>query len=564
MLERIEAAADRQRRFVADAAHELRTPLTRMRTELEVDLAHPAGGPDGHRASVLAEVEGLQRLVIDLLDLARTDAATIAQPVALDRLVLEVVESARPGTETVIETTMLDPVAVIGQEGALRRLVANLVDNAVRHGSDHVILTLHAEAGIAELAVTDDGPGIPPVDAERIFERFTLPRRGAHPRRRRHRPRPGDRPCRCSGSRGHHRRRPGSRRRCPACRAPPDMTRRGGMAVAGSSSLPTGDSRRLLATRGVRALVDGMVATVLPAYLIARGLGPTEVGAVITATLLGSAVVTLLLGLRGGHLDRIRVLRVVALLMIATGVAFGLAASFVVLVVIATVGTLNPSGGDVSPFLPIEQSLLPDTVPPERRTHVFARYSLVASLAGSFGALAAGLPEMLTERTDVTELESLQAVFFAYAMAGVVALFLYRRLLPLSPIDLADRSAPRAAQVARHRPASGRAVRGGLVRRGLHRPGDHRPLAVAPIRHGHRDGWCGFFWSGLFTAGSALLAPRLAGRIGLIRTMVYTHLPANALVIGAAARCRPSSWPWRACWPADCCRRWTSPPAPPM
>ena len=72
------------------------------------------------------------------------------------------------------------------------------------------------------------------------------------------------------------------------------------------------DSRRLLATRGVRALVDGTVATVLPAYLIARGLGPTEVGAVVTATLLGSAVVTLLLGLRGGHIDQVRLLRIVA------------------------------------------------------------------------------------------------------------------------------------------------------------------------------------------------------------------------------------------------------------
>jgi len=213
---------------------------------------------------------------------------------------------------------------------------------------------------------------------------------------------------------------------------------RDGRYVTTSSSLPTGDSRQLLATRGVRALVDGTVATVLPAYLIVRGLNPTEVGAVITATLLGSAVVTLLLGLRGGHLDRVRLLQVVALLMIATGVAFGLAASFGVLVVIAAVGTLNPSGGDVSPFLPIEQSLLPDTVLPERRTHVFARYSLVASLAGSFGALAAGVPEMLTQHTDATELESLQAVFFTYAIAGVVTVLLYRRLRPRPPIDLAE------------------------------------------------------------------------------------------------------------------------------
>ncbi len=305
------------------------------------------------------------------------------------------------------------------------------------------------------------------------------------------------------------------------------------MAVAASSSL-TGDSRRLLTTRGVRALVDGTVATVLPAYLIARGLGPTEVGAVITATLLGSAVVTLLLGLRGGHIDRGRLLQVVALLMIATGVAFGLAASFAVLVVIAAVGTLNPSGGDVSPFLPIEQSLLPDTVTPQRRTHVFARYSLVASLAGSFGALAAGLPEKLTERTDVTELQSLQAVFFAYAMAGVATFFLYRRLRPRPPIDL--------AAGARHGLHKSRAIvlrLAGLFAVDSFGGGFTGQAIIVlwlSLRYDMSTATAGavFFWSGLLTASSALLAPRLAGRIGLIRTMVYTHLPANALVISAA------------------------------
>ena len=306
------------------------------------------------------------------------------------------------------------------------------------------------------------------------------------------------------------------------------------MADAAPSSPPTGDSRRLLATRGVRALVDGTVATVLPAYLIARGLGPTEVGAVVTATLLGSAVVTLVLGLRGGRLDRVHVLRAVAVLMVVTGLAFGLAASFLVLVVVAAVGTLNPSGGDVSPFLPIEQSLLPDTVPPERRTHVFARYSLVASLAGSFGALAAGLPEQLTERTDVTELQSLQAVFVAYAVAGVVIFFLYRRLRPRPPIEL--------AAGARHGLHKSRAI---VVRlAGLFAvdsfgggfTGQAIIVLWLSLRHDMSTATAGavFFWSGLLTASSALLAPRIAGRIGLIRTMVYTHLPANALVIAAA------------------------------
>ncbi|MET0903960.1 MAG: MFS transporter [Acidimicrobiales bacterium] len=305
-------------------------------------------------------------------------------------------------------------------------------------------------------------------------------------------------------------------------------------AVAASSSLATGDSRRLLATRGVRALVDGTVATVLPAYLIARGLGPTEVGAVVTATLLGSAVVTLLLGLRGGHLDRVRLLRVVALVMVATGLAFGLATSFAVLIVIAALGTINPSGGDVSPFLPIEQSLLPDTVPADRRTHVFARYTVVASLAGSFGALAAGVPEWLTERTEVSELQSLQAVFLTYAAAGVVIFFLYRRLRPRPPVDLAEG--------ARHGLHKSRAIvlrLAGLFSVDSFGGGFTGQAIIVlwlSLRYDMSTATAGavFFWSGLLTASSALLAPRIADRIGLIRTMVYTHLPANGLVIAAA------------------------------
>lgn len=306
------------------------------------------------------------------------------------------------------------------------------------------------------------------------------------------------------------------------------------MTAVQATAADAADARRLLATRGVRALVDGAVATVLPAYLLARGLRPSEVGAVITATLLGSAAVTLLVGTRGGHLDRIRLLQVIAVAMIITGVAFGLVGSFAVLLVVAALGTINPSGGDVSAFLPIEQSVLPETVPANERTHLFARYTLVAALAGAVGALAAGLPELIVDRTDVTELDALRAVFFAYAAAGALLLGLYGGLRPRPPAEVAPgarRGLDRSRAVVLRLAAlfsidsfgSGFAGQSILVL-WLFLRFDLSTATAGAV----------FFWSGLLSASSALLAPRLAARIGLIRTMVFTHLPANALLMAAA------------------------------
>jgi MFS family permease len=296
----------------------------------------------------------------------------------------------------------------------------------------------------------------------------------------------------------------------------------------------SGDASRLLRTRGLRALVDGLVAVVLPSYLLALGLDATQVGAIVTATLLGSAAVTLTIGLRGGRFDRVHLLQLMAVLMIGTGLAFGLVAAFGALLVVAAVGTINPSSGDVSAFLPIEQALLPDTVPTARRTHVFARYSLVASLAGAFGALAAGVPGWVAERTSLSELDAERGVFFVYALAGVVLLVAYRRLEPRPPAVVSavhwsglDRS--RGIVLRLSALFSVDAFGGGFAVQSI-------LVLWLSLRFGLSTAQSGavFFWSGLLTASSALLAPRIAGRIGLIRTMVFTHVPASLLLISAA------------------------------
>jgi signal transduction histidine kinase len=176
MLGRVEAARDRQLRFVADASHELRSPLTRMRTELEVDRDHPERADvAATSASVLDEVLGMQRLVEDLLHVARDDAAspTPGEPVRVDVVVTRAAADLRAATGLAVDTTHVTAVVVAGRPDALRRLVANLLDNAGRHARTSVDVSLVEVGRAAVLVVADDGPGIAPADRERVFQRFT-------------------------------------------------------------------------------------------------------------------------------------------------------------------------------------------------------------------------------------------------------------------------------------------------------------------------------------------------------------------------------------------------------
>jgi signal transduction histidine kinase len=173
MLDRLADAVERQRRFVADAAHELRTPLARIRTQLEVDRFHPGtADPAVTATAVLAETERLQRLVDDLLLLARSDAGAAGLrdvgPVDLDEVVGEHAHG-----RSLVDTADVVPVQVAGDRAQLERAVANLLDNAVRHAREKVTVSLGEVDGVAVLTVADDGPGIPAAAREWVFERFT-------------------------------------------------------------------------------------------------------------------------------------------------------------------------------------------------------------------------------------------------------------------------------------------------------------------------------------------------------------------------------------------------------
>lgn len=176
MLDRIATAAERQRRFVADASHELRTPLTRIRTEVEVDLTHPdRADPVATNQTVLAETARLQQLIDDLLHLARSDAGVGPRthaPLDLDDVVLAEVSRQRSETSATIDSTHVSAAHLVGDADQLARLVQNLLANAVRHARGVVTVSLTEGVDGIELAVADDGPGVPKADRERVFERF--------------------------------------------------------------------------------------------------------------------------------------------------------------------------------------------------------------------------------------------------------------------------------------------------------------------------------------------------------------------------------------------------------
>lgn len=288
----------------------------------------------------------------------------------------------------------------------------------------------------------------------------------------------------------------------------------------------------LIAARGVRGFGDGFTALLLPVYLSALGFSAFRVGVLTTATLLGSAGLTLAVGLAGHRVPAKRLLFAACGLMGLTGVAFSQAHAFWPLVLVGFVGTLNPSGGDVSPFLPLEQSLLAHAGPPSRRTALFARYSLTGSLAGAVGALAVGLVAPLRALTGLSELTVIEAAFIAYGLLGLVSAGLYRALPAPHPEAEARRTplGPSrrnvlglAALFSLDSFGSGFLVQSLFALWLLHRFG----LSLAVV-----GGF--FFWTGALSAVSQLAAPPLARRIGLVRTMVFTHLPASLCVIAVA------------------------------
>ncbi len=290
----------------------------------------------------------------------------------------------------------------------------------------------------------------------------------------------------------------------------------------------------LLLARALRAFADGFVAVLLPAYLLALGLTAFEVGLVATATMAGSALATLAVGAWGHRLATQSLLAAAGLLMLVTGLGFAGFSSFWPLMTVAFVGTLNPSAGDVSVFLPLEQAGLAAAAEGHARTELFARYSVAGALCAAVGALASGVPDVLAMHTSLSRETALRSMFVVYGGVGFLIWLLYRHRTP-GPSSNGVVVAP--APLGPSRPIVLRlaalfsidSFAGGLVVNAL--------LSLWLFeRFGLTLGQAGvfFFWSGLLSAGSQLAAPRVARRFGLLNTMVFTHIPSSVCLILAA------------------------------
>jgi len=287
---------------------------------------------------------------------------------------------------------------------------------------------------------------------------------------------------------------------------------------------------RLLLAKGLRAFGDGYVSLLLPLYLLQLGFSALQVGIIATTTLLGSGVMTLLVGLHAYRFHYRSLLLAATLLMAGTGLGFALVTDFWPLLLIALVGTLNPSSGDVSVFLPLEHAVLSRVAGDRQRTAIFARYSLAGSLCAAAGSLAAAFPAPAAAAAGIPVVAAMQALFVLYALLAGLAALVYRGL----PRALATESAQPNAPLRKSKKTvytlaalfSLDAFGGGFVVQSMLALWLYQTFALSLAATGTL-----FFWTGILTAVSYLVAVRIANRIGLVNTMVFTHIPSSLCLI---------------------------------
>ncbi len=288
----------------------------------------------------------------------------------------------------------------------------------------------------------------------------------------------------------------------------------------------------LYAARAARAFGDGFAIIILPAYLTAIGFTPAQVGLIATAALLGSALMTLTVGVIAARHPLRKLLIAGASLMVLTGLAIPNLELVAMVGLVAFIGTLNPSSSDVGMLVPLEHAAIARSATDQERTRAFSHYSLIGALAMAAGALAAAIPELLVA-LGMDAAASLRAMFYGYAALGLVSAALYRCLPPTQPQEVVADAKPlgpsRGIVTKLAALFSLDAFAGGLVVQSL--------LALWLFERFDLSLTAAslfFFWSNILTAFSYPIAVRLAKRFGLVNTMVFTHIPSSIFLIIAA------------------------------
>jgi MFS family permease len=295
----------------------------------------------------------------------------------------------------------------------------------------------------------------------------------------------------------------------------------------------TPDGRLLFVTRCVRLFAYGLLAVILVLFLREVGLAEWQAGVLLTLILLGDTAISLWITTAADRLGRRRMLIAGSLLMALAGVVFALTDNFWLLLLAGTVGVVSPSGNEVGPFLSVEHATLAQAVPAGRRTAVFAWHNLAGSLATAVGSLCGGVAAGLLQARGVTGADSYRPVVIAYGVAGLALAALFTRLSPAAEVPVQGNP---PARFGLHRSRGTvyllaalfalDAFGGGLVMQAVVAYWFHVRFGADPAAIGAI-----FFGANLLAACSALAAARVARRIGLLNTMVFTHLPSNVLLL---------------------------------
>jgi MFS family permease len=291
------------------------------------------------------------------------------------------------------------------------------------------------------------------------------------------------------------------------------------------------DALLLYVARGVRGFGDGFATILLPAYLTAIGYNPIQIGIVLTASLLGTALFTLAIGVIAPRHNLRTLMLIGAGLMAITGLTFPAFEQIAFIAFVAFVGTINPSTGDIGILVPLEHAMLARGVSDQERTRAFARYSLIGALSMAAGTLAAAFPDVLTQ-AGIGRLDAFKLMFYGYAALGVLCASLYQRLPDTRRVEASPHAPLGPSRGVVYKLAalfSLDAFAGGFVVQSLLAlwlfERFNLTVSVASVF---------FFWSGILSAFSYPVAARLASRFGLINTMVFTHIPSSIFLILAA------------------------------